>query len=154
MPKDKIVIGTPWYSHSFLATAVPTISDFYVTISPNTPKGDWNDVPTADPCPGQVPAYSGQWKWKNYFLQKVLKDATTAIAPWERHFDPVTQTPWMYNSETKIINMYDDPVSLKSKAMFARCEGYRGTMIWSLDMVRLISELWMVVFISSKSMTN
>ncbi|RUP44656.1 hypothetical protein BC936DRAFT_149166 [Jimgerdemannia flammicorona] len=93
MLKNKIVIGTPWYSHSGLATSVPAGADFYVPIDPQTPKGDRDDIPVADNCPGQTKAFSGQWKFKNYFHQKVLKNPTTANAPWVRHFDPVTSIP-------------------------------------------------------------
>ncbi|RUS28103.1 hypothetical protein BC938DRAFT_482316 [Jimgerdemannia flammicorona] len=122
MLKNKIVIGTPWYSHSGLATSVPAGADFYVPIDPQTPKGDRDDIPVADNCPGQTKAFSGQWKFKNYFHQKVLKNPTTANAPWVRHFDPVTSIPLLRPHGCIATTLrYDNPQSLTAKAMFARC---------------------------------
>ncbi|OZJ01453.1 hypothetical protein BZG36_05663, partial [Bifiguratus adelaidae] len=135
-PKDKIVIGIPWYSHSAIALKTPTTANFYVPINGSVIQGDDNDVPVADNCPGQVAVYSGQWKFKNYFIQGVFKgkDYLNPHEGWQRHYDTVTQTPWMYKASTHDINMYDDPVSVRTKTQFNTCGGYGGTMIWSLDM--------------------
>jgi chitinase len=49
---------------------------------------------------------------------------------WERNWDPVSQTPWLFNSETKHFISYDDPESLSIKVDHAVCEDLAGVMVW------------------------
>lgn len=73
----------------------------------------------------------GIWKWSNLRKEGLLKDDTlTAGEGWQRYWDEVTQTPWLFNPATKHFISYDDPQSLKIKVEHALCEDLAGVMVW------------------------
>ncbi|KAJ1939198.1 hypothetical protein EC988_007380, partial [Linderina pennispora] len=72
--------------------------------------------------------------WKHLRDQGILTSPTTAAAPWVRKFDPISQTPWLFNPNTKIFISYDDPQSLKVKVDYAAAKGLGGAMVWSVNM--------------------
>ncbi|KOS21223.1 Chitinase A1 [Escovopsis weberi] len=77
---------------------------------------------------------TGTWKWK-WLRQDILTGGVEApAAPWVRHWDGVSQTPWLFNSETMVYITYEDPASIARKARHAYEEGLRGVMAWSLEM--------------------
>lgn len=97
------------------------------------PLGDREDAPWYDACAGET-ANSGTWQWKHLLDQNVLSTPTTARAPWVRQWDNVSQTPWLFNPQTKIFISYDDPKSLQVKVNYAASKGLGGAMVWSLNM--------------------
>lgn len=73
----------------------------------------------------------GIWKWANLRKEGVLKDdMVTAGEGWQRNWDDVSQTPWLFNPSTKDYISYDDPQSLSIKVQHAICEDLAGVMVW------------------------
>lgn len=73
----------------------------------------------------------GVWKWTNLRKEGLLKDDfVTPGDGWVRHWDDVTQTPWLFNAATQNYITYDDPQSLNIKVQHALCEDLAGVMVW------------------------
>ncbi|OAA55438.1 chitinase [Cordyceps fumosorosea ARSEF 2679] len=108
------------------------------------PLGDREDAPWYDACAGAT-ANSGTWQWKHLRDQGVLSSPTTASAPWVRQWDSTSQTPWLFNPQTKTFISYDDPQSLKIKADYAASKGLAGAMVWSLNMDSPTNDLLNVI---------
>jgi chitinase len=106
----------------------------YQAQSTVTPQGDQTDAYWQDPyCSADPGGLSGQWQWKYMRSQGVLTTPTTAASPWVRYFDNVTQTPWLFNTNTKSYLSYDDPVSIGVKINYAVCQGLAGAMVWDVS---------------------
>ncbi|KAI9290656.1 glycoside hydrolase [Neoconidiobolus thromboides FSU 785] len=138
-PKEKLVMGLAFYGRSFklqdeLKLDSKDKNQFYVPFSKTIPQGDQQDAMWSDPCPGAPYTYSGVWQWKNLRSQGLLKDSLTSDTTngWQRHFDQVTMTPWLYSAQKKLLITYDDPESLKHKVEYTKCQGLKGVMIWAL----------------------
>lgn len=99
---------------------------------PGAPKGDSDDAIWDDPyCDKDVGGLSGIWKWTNLRKEGLLQNDFVTPGPgWERHWDKVSQTPWLFNPITKNFISYDDPQSLKVKIDHALCEDLAGVMVW------------------------
>ncbi|CAG8617124.1 4335_t:CDS:2 [Paraglomus brasilianum] len=133
MPASKIVMGVEFIGHAMTATDQMSDSQ-YVGRDLTVPKGDQDDALWAEPCPGASQTYSGVWTWKN-LRQQGLLECTMSVAkntPWTRNFDNVTNTPWLFNTETKTYISYDDPQSLYIKTEYVKSQNLRGMMIWEL----------------------
>ncbi|KAJ2721829.1 hypothetical protein GGI07_003712 [Coemansia sp. Benny D115] len=134
-PAQQLVAGLGFYGRSSVASQDMT-KDFgnqYQPQSHAVPLGDAEDAPWYDACAG-ITSPSGTWNWKNLRLQGVLTSPNTTAAPWIRHWDDITQTPWLYNTDTKIFLSYDDPDSIKIKSDYAASKGLGGVMVWSANM--------------------
>lgn len=96
------------------------------------PKGDSDDAYWDDPyCNKDTGGLSGIWKWTNLRKEGLLKDDfVTPGEGWQRHWDQVSQTPWLFNPTTKNFISYDDPQSLNIKVEHALCEDLAGVMVW------------------------
>ncbi|KAJ1867863.1 hypothetical protein LPJ57_005827, partial [Coemansia sp. RSA 486] len=130
-----LTAGIAFYGRSTIAkqdmTKDPT--NQYQPQESVVPLGDSEDAPWYDVCAGST-ANSGVWMWKHLRGQGVLSSTSSAAAPWVRQWDPVSQTPWLFNPSTKQFISYDDPESLKIKVDYAASKGLAGTMVWSMDM--------------------
>lgn len=107
-------------------------NQFQDSIAGTAPKGDSDDAYWNDPyCNKEPGGLSGIWKWSNLRKEGLLKDDfITPGEGWQRHWDDVSQTPWLFNSETKNFISYDDPQSLNIKVEHALCEDLAGVMVW------------------------
>ncbi|KAI9502661.1 hypothetical protein GGI25_003516 [Coemansia spiralis] len=134
-PASQLTAGLGFYGRSTIAledmTQDPT--NQYQPQSSVVPLGDSEDASWYDACAGAT-ANSGTWQWKHLRDQGVLTSPSSAAAPWVRQWDPVSQTPWLFNPSTKQFISYDDPESLQIKVNYAASKGLAGTMIWSLNM--------------------
>lgn len=101
-------------------------------IEAGAPKGDSDDAFWSDPyCNKEPGGVSGIWKWTNLRKEGLLKDDfVTPGEGWQRNWDEVSQTPWLFNPETKNFISYDDPKSLNIKVEHALCEDLAGVMVW------------------------
>ncbi|RUP48953.1 glycosyl hydrolases family 18-domain-containing protein [Jimgerdemannia flammicorona] len=130
---SKIVAGLAFYGRSSQALGV-TGDQYMASQVGHPPIGDEHDAFWKDPSCSLDPAgFSGIWKWRNLRSQDVLVTPTTAGAGWTRNWDPISQTPWLFNPSTKVFISYDDPVSLKVKIDYALCKGIAGVMAWEIS---------------------
>lgn len=135
VPANKIAGGIGFYgrAQTLSVTSDPT-TQYNPAVSPNAPLGDSLDGPWQNPyCSSDVSSASGIWRWTNMRSQGILSSPTTAAAPWIRHFDDISQTPWLYNPTNKQYISYDDPVSLGVKANYAIQKGLAGLFVWSVE---------------------
>ncbi|ORE03545.1 glycoside hydrolase [Rhizopus microsporus var. microsporus] len=135
VPYNKIAGGVAFYGRAqTLTVSSAPETQYNPAVSPNPPLGDSLDGPWQDAyCPSDTTVASGVWRWSNLRSQGVLQTPTTAASPWIRHFDNVTQTPWLYNPTNKQYISYDDPISLGVKAKYAIDTGLAGLFAWSVE---------------------
>ncbi|KAF1806541.1 carbohydrate-binding module family 5 protein [Mucor lusitanicus] len=135
VPYNKLAGGVAFYgrAQTLTITSNPT-TQYNPAVSPNPPLGDSNDGPWTNPfCSSDSSPASGEWKYKNLRSQGVLTSPTVAASPWIRHFDNITQTPWLYNPTNKQYISYDDPVSVGVKTQWAVSKDLAGLFVWSLE---------------------
>lgn len=135
VPYNKLVGGVPFFgrARTLIVSEDPT-TQYNYAVTPYRPFGDSDDSEWTNPyCPIDSFPSSGEWKYKNLRSQGVLTSPTTAAAPWIRHFDEITQTPWLYNPTNNQYISYDDPVSIGVKTQWAIDKGLAGLFCWSLD---------------------
>jgi len=154
-PAEKIVMGLAFYGRALKVTQPMHGKLAGTPIESVAPKGDQEDAPWAEPCPGAKETLSGTWQWNNIRAQGLLSsDKANAVAGqgWQKFWDDQTQTPWLYNDSDKIFITYDDARSLTVKADKALCEGLSGVMIWDLhqDNGELINVVWNAVHKNGK----
>ncbi|KAG0301374.1 hypothetical protein BGZ98_008413 [Dissophora globulifera] len=132
-PAQQINMGVPFYGRSLITkTDMTQAQSIAAPFHKHVPPGDNNDALWTDPCETGA-SYSGVWKFKNMREQGLIDENGNARAPWVRKFDEVSQTPWLFNPETKQFISYDDRQSLKLKVDFARQKDLGGVMLWALN---------------------
>ena len=115
MPREKIVLGMPFYGYINTSTKKSLIQRAALTSS--------------DGSTGQ-----GQINFNSLVSQNALVksgDTFTAGAGWNKYWDDCSDTPFLSNG--KIVVTYDDPDSLRDKAEFAVQAGLGGVGFWSID---------------------
>ncbi|KAI7823436.1 chitinase [Kickxella alabastrina] len=134
-PAVQLTAGIGYYGRSTTAKVDMTKdpNNQYQPQESVVPLGDSEDAAWYDACAGTT-SNSGTWMWKHLRDQGVLSSPSTAAAPWVRQWDPVSQTPWLFNPTTKQFISYDDPQSIKIKVDYAAAKGLGGTMVWSMNM--------------------
>ncbi|KAJ1792767.1 hypothetical protein IW139_003859 [Coemansia sp. RSA 353] len=134
-PASQLTAGIGFYGRSTIANVDMTKDpkNQYQSQQSTVPLGDSEDASWYDACAGST-ANSGTWQWKHLRDQGLLTSPTTAAAPWVRQWDDVSQTPWLFNPNTKQFISYDDTESIKIKLDYAASKGLAGSMIWSANM--------------------
>ncbi|CEP10418.1 hypothetical protein [Parasitella parasitica] len=135
VPYEKIVGGVPFYgrARTLTVTEDPT-TQYNPSKTPYRAQGDSDDGEWKNSyCPSDHFPTSGLWKYKNLRSQGVLTTPTTVAKPWIRHFDEITQTPWLYDPTNKTYISYDDPVSISVKTQWVIDKGLAGMFCWSVD---------------------
>lgn len=133
-PARQLVAGLAFYGRSAKALVNMALepTNQYQNQSQVVVKGDRDDIIATDECAGTT-GYSGVWKYKNLRTEGPLKGPTTTGSGWQRQLDPVSQTPWLFNTQSMVFISYDDVVSIGKKAQYAKKKGLAGVMVWSLD---------------------
>ncbi|KAG2186181.1 hypothetical protein INT43_002619 [Umbelopsis isabellina] len=133
VPANKIVAGVAFYGRVQTTNVASTTTQYNPAVV-GAPLGDSLDAPWQDAyCSSDVQSASGVWRYSYMRSQGLLTTPTTAAAPWVRHYDNVTQTPWLFNPSNKQYISYDDPISIGAKADYALSAGLAGLFCWSLD---------------------
>ncbi|CAO3687683.1 hypothetical protein G6F70_001222 [Rhizopus microsporus] len=137
VPSEKITAGLPFYGRAIKANvnmhATQPLNQ-YQPAQVGAPKGDSDDAYWDDPyCNVEPGGLSGIWKWTNLRKEGLIKDDFVSTgAGWTRHWDDVSQTPWLFNPSSQIYITYDDPQSLSIKVQHAMCEDLAGVMVWDI----------------------
>ncbi|KAI8974339.1 glycoside hydrolase, partial [Pilobolus umbonatus] len=133
VPSDKITAGLAFYGRGIKAKVDMTKENNQYQLSEiGAPKGDSDDAYWTDPFCNKVDGgLSGVWKWSNLRREGLIQDDfVTPGKGWNRYWDELSQTPWLFNPSTKDFISYDDPHSLEVKVNHALCENLAGVMIW------------------------
>ncbi|KAI8596118.1 chitinase [Dissophora ornata] len=132
-PPQQINMGVPFYGRSLITkTDMTHAESMSAPFRKQVPLGDNNDGMWTDPCEKSA-AYSGVWKFKNLREQGLIDVNGNARAPWVRRFDEDSQTPWLFNPETRQFISYDDRESLELKVEYAKKKDLGGVMLWALN---------------------
>ncbi|GAA6004810.1 hypothetical protein JCM11491_002240 [Sporobolomyces phaffii] len=140
-PAERILLGIPAYAVSFTTTsstlAKSTIgsysSQIYQDWTKTTPMGASGDSNAAytDQCGATSRGYSGQWQYNELISEGVLSaDGSKGLKGYERIWDSCSETPFLFNSETRGMIVYDDAKSAGLKAAYALSEKLGGVMIF------------------------
>ncbi|RCI04615.1 hypothetical protein CU098_002201, partial [Rhizopus stolonifer] len=136
VPGNKITAGLAFYGRTMKANVnmIDNPTDQYQSSQVGAPKGDSDDAYWDDPyCNVEPGGVSGIWKWTNLRKEGLLgDDFITPGQGWTRHWDNVSQTPWLFNPTTQNYITYDDPQSLDIKVQHALCEDLAGVMVWDI----------------------
>ena len=109
VPKDKLVVGVPFYGRAW--GGVPKANDgLFQPHDKSTPK----------------PPDGGEWTYRSIAAQHFATDG-------RRHWDEAAKVPWLYDPQTNIMVSYDDPESIRAKGTYVRERGLAGAMIWELS---------------------
>ncbi|KAF9969689.1 hypothetical protein BGZ73_007820 [Actinomortierella ambigua] len=132
-PPEQINMGVPFYGRSLISkNDMSWSSSIAAPFEPRVPVGDNNDGLWTDPCENTA-TYSGVWKYRNLREQGIVTREGQAIAPWIRTFDNDSQTPWLFNPQTKQFISYDDPQSLRVKIDYVKQKNLGGMMLWAIN---------------------
>ncbi|KAF9580026.1 hypothetical protein BGW38_003487 [Lunasporangiospora selenospora] len=132
-PANQINMGVPFYGRSLITKRDMTRNlNMAVPFEKHVPRGDVNDDLWTDPCEKAI-SYSGVWKFRNLREQGIIDEQGNARAPWVRRFDSDSQTPWLFNAETRQFISYDDRESLGRKVRFAKENKLGGVMLWAIN---------------------
>jgi chitinase len=108
VPANKLLVGIPFYGHSY--GSVPVVSGGLFQRGTANPTG-WNQQ-------------DGDWK---VLAQTRLKDPR-----YVRYWEPSARVPWLYDSTSGTWVSYDDPQSVGEKARYVREHSLGGVVIWEL----------------------
>lgn len=103
VPASKLVLGIPFYGHV------------------------WAHVPATDDGlyqPGKPAAQTGA---------PYSAIASMLGSGFVRHWDSVSDVPWLYNPATRTFVSYEDPQSLALKCRYLHAHHLAGAMVWDLE---------------------
>ncbi|KAI0226582.1 hypothetical protein L0F63_000287 [Massospora cicadina] len=81
--------------------------------------------------PRKESSYSGTYPY-DYLRQVALSSPNTTTDGYIRHYDNVTQTPWLFQPQKKEFISYEDPQSLQVKVNYAKKKNLLGVMCWDM----------------------
>jgi len=103
VPAAKLLLGLPFYGHT------------------------WADVPSTDDGlyqPGKPAPHTGA---PFSAIPGMLENGFV------RHWDSISDVPWLYNPSTRTFVSYEDPQSIALKCRYARTHHLAGLMVWDLE---------------------
>ena len=136
-PSDKLVVGTAFYGAAFTATVNMDTQNPITQYVPHTGsallKRQEGNLTIAACAAAVVAAEEGSWRWKDIRKNVLTGGPTTPAAGWTRHWDPESQTPWLFRASDKKFVSYDDPQSLTVKVNYVKQQSLRGVMLWDIS---------------------
>ncbi|MBS0225181.1 MAG: glycoside hydrolase family 18 protein [Proteobacteria bacterium] len=103
VPADRIVVGVPFYGRGYRVTKDDN-GGLYQPYSGTYSAGDW----------------------------RTIKAKLLADPQWQQHWNPIAQSPWLFNAKEHVFVSYEDPRSIAIRARFAHDRGLRGVFTWQL----------------------
>ncbi|KAF9934584.1 hypothetical protein FBU30_001348 [Linnemannia zychae] len=132
-PSAQINMGVPFYGRSLTTKRdMSNQQSMQAPFMKQIPIGDNNDELWTDPCEKEA-SFSGVWKYKNLREQGLIDRNGNARTPWIRKFDQDSQTPWLFNPQTKQFISYDDKESIRLKVEYAKKKHLGGMMLWAIN---------------------
>ncbi len=114
VPANKIVLGIPFYSHSW--SGVPATNNGLYQPATGIPNGTWDDYTS-----GATGVY----------------DYADIVKRWlpvyQRYWSKEAQVPWLYSPDKQIFITYEDPQSVGIKADYINAHNLGGAMIWEIS---------------------
>ncbi|KAI1314770.1 hypothetical protein EDD11_001739 [Mortierella claussenii] len=136
-PSSKLVVGTAFYGTAFTATVNMDTQNPITQYVPHTgsllrKRDDGNA--TASACAAAAADVEGStWRWKDIRATVLTGGPITPAAGWTRHWDPESQTPWVFRASDNKFISYDDPQSLTVKVNYVKQQNLRGVMLWDMS---------------------
>jgi chitinase len=108
VPRDKLVLGVPFYGKAF---------------------GGVKDINNGlhQPHDRKSPAAEGAGGWSYRNIARTYLGKSPA-----RHWHEQAKVPWLFDKQAGLFVTYDDPQSLRLKAEYARDQKLGGVMMWEL----------------------
>jgi chitinase len=108
VPRDKLVLGVPFYGKAF---------------------GGVKDIDDGlhQPHDGKPPSARGSGGWSYRNIAQTYADKSA-----KRFWHDQAKVPWLFDKSTGLMVTYDDPQSLQLKAEYARDNKLGGVMMWEL----------------------
>lgn len=129
VPSEKIVLGIPAYTR-IEKTATPVTDQnkgLYLTLASDQPNGE---------APGGTVDYKcivdKKYCWGGFSLNESTLTRVPAILSGEG-LGSLAQTPWAYDKTLNWFMSFDDGVSAKNKAVWAKQQNLGGVMMWEID---------------------
>ncbi|KAG0244119.1 hypothetical protein BGX31_009771 [Mortierella sp. GBA43] len=136
-PSSKLVVGTAFYGAAFTATVNMDTQNPITQYVPHTGAAllAASNVTIAACGAAAAPSIAAddQWRWKDLRTKVLTANPTTPAAGWTRHWDPESQTPWVFRASDKKFVSYDDPQSLTVKVNYVKQQNLRGVMFWEMS---------------------
>lgn len=125
VPAGKIVMGVPFYCRAFRGVAGD--------------RGQYSahSTPAGDPYVGEPDWLVGckqasEEKEPRLATYAQIKELLRGDFGYERHWNDMTKTPWLYNKKHRLFLTYDDEESLATKARYIKEQQLGGVMFWHL----------------------
>ena len=116
VPPAKIVLGVPFYSHSW--QGAPNTNNGLGQTASAIPKGTWDDASSGN---------TGVYDYADIVAHYLTNPA------YKRYWSDTAQVPWLYNATDGSFISYDDPQSLAVKADYVNKLNLGGMMIWEIS---------------------
>ncbi|KAJ1820359.1 hypothetical protein LPJ60_003262 [Coemansia sp. RSA 2675] len=134
-PAGQITAGLAFYGRAAVAKTDMSMAPWnvYQAQESEVPRGDIDDGLWSDRCTGKPASYSGVWSYGN-LRKQVLQSPDTTTPPWQRFWDSVSLTPWVFNPGSKMFISYDDPASVSAKVSHVLGKGLGGVTVYDITM--------------------
>lgn len=109
VPKDKVVVGVPFYGRGWRGVTGGK-DGLFAKRGPGLPKGTWED---------------GLFDYKDL--------AANYVGKYRRHWHDEAKVPWLYDEKAGVTISYDDEESMRIKARYVADGGLGGVMAWELS---------------------
>ncbi len=126
IPREKIVMGVPFYGRAFFNTANAN-DGLYQSF--NTPGGD---PYVGDPSLLYGCSACEARNEPRIATYREIQQLAAGDWGYEQHFDDLTKAVWLHHPERGIFVSYDSPMSLRYKTDYIKSEGLGGVMFWHL----------------------
>ncbi|KAJ6623753.1 glycoside hydrolase family 18 protein [Mycena sp. CBHHK59/15] len=135
-PANQITLGVAAYGHSYSVAPSAALSGSELTSYPAfdasaQPMGtsDTSGDTSLDPC-GNRNGISGLFTFAGLISSGFLNSTGSAAEGIDYRFDSCSQTPYVYNSTSKVMVSYDDDRSFAAKGKFIDDQGLLGFSMW------------------------
>ncbi len=126
VPASKLVVGVPFYGRAFKGVGATDNGQY----SPHTTSGEEPYEGNPSWLVGCTPCIAANEPRAVSYAD--IQGLLTGRHGYERHFNQLTRTPYLFHREKLLFVTYDDEESLMYKAKYIRRENLAGVMFWHL----------------------